>query len=341
MRAAFVSKYGGPEVLEIRDTPIPTPRQNEVLVRVRAVGLNFADVVGRFGVYPGTPKPPFILDLEFSGDVVAVGSEVKTLKGRERVMGYSRLGSHAEYVIVSENLATALPASMTYEEGASFLVTYLSAYHGIIRLANIRKGEKLLVHAAAGGVGIATVQLAKHLGAEIFATAGTDKKVTLVKQQGAHHVINYRTTDFASEVRRLSNGHGVDVVMDSVGGETFRKSWKLLAQMGRYILFGISAVTGKGALNPMKVAATYSLMKPIFPPGLLGANKGIFGFNLGTLSGKESYFKEAVIDLLKLYYAGSLKPFIGKVFPFDQIVEAHRVLQTRQSVGKVVVVVGE
>jgi NADPH:quinone reductase-like Zn-dependent oxidoreductase len=311
MKAAFVTKYGGPEVLEIRNTPIPTPAQNQILVRVRAIGLNFADVVGRFGVYPGTPKPPFILGLEFSGDVVAVGPEVKTLKGRERVMGYSRLGSHAEYVTVSENLATALPASMTYEEGASFLVTYLSAYHGIVRLANIRKGEKLLVHAAAGGVGMSTVQLAKHLGAEIFATAGTDEKVALVKQQGAHHVINYRTTEFASEVRRISNGHGVDVVMDSVGGVIFKKSWKLLAQMGRYILYGISAVTGKGALNPMKVAATYSLMKPIFPPSLLGANKGIFGFNL------------------------------GKVFPFNQIVEAHRVLQTRQSVGKVVVVVGE
>jgi synaptic vesicle membrane protein VAT-1 len=341
MKAAFVTKYGGPEVLQIRDTPIPTPAQNQILVRIRAIGLNFADVVGRFGVYPGTPKPPFILGLEFSGDVVAVGTEVKTLKGRERVMGYSRLGSHAEYVTVSENLAIVLPASMTYEEGASFLVTYLSAYHGIVRLANTRKGEKLLVHAAAGGVGMATVQLAKHLGAEIFATAGTDEKVALVKQQGAHHVINYRTTEFASEVSRISNGHGVDVVMDSVGGEIFKKSWKLLAQMGRYILFGISAVTGKGALNPVKVAATYSQMKPISPPSLLGANKGIFGFNLGTLSGKESYFKEAATELLKLYDAGSLRPLVGKVFRFSQIVEAHRVLQTRQSVGKVVVVVGE
>ena len=172
MKAAFVTKYGGPEVLEIRDTPIPKPDSHQILVKVRAIGLNFADVMGRFGVYPGTPQPPFILGLEFSGDVVEVGANVTSFKGGERVMGYSRHGSHAEYVCLNEKLATELLSAMSYEDGASFLVMYLTAYHGIVRLANIRKGEKLLVHAAAGGAGIATLQLGKHLGAEIFGTAG-------------------------------------------------------------------------------------------------------------------------------------------------------------------------
>lgn len=339
MKAVFVTRYGGPEVLEFRDTPIPTPLPDQILIRVKAIGLNFADVMGRFGVYPGTPRPPFILGLEFSGDVVEVGTNVKRFKGGERVMGYSRHGSHAEYVCVNEQLATELPAAMKYDEGASFLVIFLTAYHGIVRLANIRAGERILVHAAAGGAGIATVQLAKHLGAEVFGTAGTDEKVELAHTQGAHHVINYNTADFAAEVRRITNDYGVDVVMDAVGGLVYDKSWNLLAQMGRYILYGLAAVAGKGALNKLKAATVMSVMKPIFPPQLMSANKAIFGFNLGTLKGKEGYFREVAEELLRLYDLGVLKPLIGKVFPFSDIVEAHRALQTRQTVGKVVVFV--
>lgn len=340
MKAAFVTKYGGPDVLEIRDTPIPRPSPDQILVKVRAVGLNFADVMGRFGVYPGTPQPPFILGLEFSGDVVETGANVTTFKGGERVMGYSRHGSHAEYVCVNEARATQLPASMSYEEGASFLVVYLTAYHGIVRLANIRRGEKLLVHAAAGGAGLATLQLGNYLGAEIFGTAGTEAKTELALNSGAHHAINYNTTDFAAAVRRITNNYGVDVVMDAVGGRVYAKSWNLLAGMGRYILYGLAAVAGKGALNKLKAATVMSVMKPIFPVQLMSANKSIFGFNLGTLKGKEAYFREATLDLLALYDRGVLRPLIGKIFPFNNIVEAHRALQTRQTVGKVVVLMG-
>jgi NADPH:quinone reductase-like Zn-dependent oxidoreductase len=339
MKAAFVTKYGGPEVLEIRQAPEPTPGPHQVLVRVRAIGLNFADIFGRLGVYPGTPKPPFVPGLEFSGDVAGKGGAVQGFATGQRVMGYSRLGSHAEYVLVNSNLATALPQGMSYEEGASFLATSLTAYHGLIRLANLRAGERLLVHAAAGGVGLATVQMASALGAEIYATAGTEAKVDLVRAHGADLVINYNTMDFAAEILRATNNYGVDVVMDSVGGEVFKKSWSILAQMGRYVLFGVSGVTSAGALNRLRAASVFSFMRPIFPPSLMSANKGIFGFNLGTLAGKELYFRDAVLEMVQFYEKGILKPVIGKIFPFDRIVEAHTYLQMRQSVGKVVVTV--
>lgn len=339
MKAAFVTKYGGPEVLEIRKAPEPIPGPHQVLVRVRAIGLNFADIFGRLGVYPGTPKPPFIPGLEFSGDVAGMGSAVTGFEVGQRVMGYSRLGSHAEYVLVSSNLTTVLPEPMTYEEGASFLATSLTAYHGLIRLANLREGERLLVHAAAGGVGLATVQMARALGAEVFATAGTEEKVNLVRSHGADLVINYNTMDFAEEILRATNNYGVDVVMDSVGGEVFKKSWAILAQMGRYVLFGVSGVTSAGALNRLRAANVFSFMRPIFPPSLMSANKAIFGFNLGTLTGKELYFRDAVLEMVQFYNRGILKPVIGKVFTFDRIVEAHTYLQMRQSVGKVVVTV--
>jgi NADPH:quinone reductase-like Zn-dependent oxidoreductase len=340
MKAAVAEKYGGPEVLRIQDLPRPVPKGDQLLVQVRAIGLNFADIFGRFGVYPGTPKPPFIPGIELSGVVVEVGGSVRIFKGGERIMGYSRTGSHAEFVLINEKYATMLPDAMSFEEGAAFLVTFLSAYHGLVRLANTRPGENVLIHAAAGGVGLASIQLAKHLSATVFGTVGTEEKAGIAQQHGAHHVVNYTTHDFAKEIRRMVGRQGIDVVMDSVGGDVYRKSWKLLAQMGRYILYGISAVTGKGALSRLKVARTFSLMKPIFPPNLLSANKGIFGFNLGTLTGKENYFKEAVMELLKLYEKGVLKPTIGKVFSFEQIVEAHNALQTRQTIGKVVVTVG-
>jgi NADPH:quinone reductase-like Zn-dependent oxidoreductase len=337
MKAVFVVRYGGPEVMEFRETDTPVPGNGQILVRVRAIGLNFADVFGRLGVYPGTPKPPFIPGLEFSGDVVSIGPRVRLFKGGERVMGYSRLGSHAEFVTLDERFTAVLPAGMTYEQGASFLATSLSAYHGVVRLANTRRGEKILIHAAAGGVGLAAVQLAKHLGAEIFATAGTDEKLALARSHGALHLINYTAKEFDKEVENLTEGYGVDVIMDSVGGDVFKRGWQILAPMGRYVLFGVSSVTGDGALNRLKAAYAYTSMRPIFPPTLISANRGLFGFNLGTLHGREGYFREAVYELLDLHKAGVIRPLIGRIFPFAQIVEAHRYLQTRQSVGKVVV----
>ena len=337
MKAAVVIRYGGPEVMELRDVPVPTLGPGQILVRVRAIGLNFADIFGRLGVYPNTPPPPFVPGLEFSGDVAAVAPDVTKFTGRERVMGYSRLGSHAEYVALGVHYATPIPQGMSYEEAAAFLATGLSAYHGLVHLANLRKGEKLLLHAAAGGVGLAVIQIARHIGAEVFATAGTAEKLEVARTHGADHPLNYREGDFAAEIRRLTGGYGVDVVMDSVGGDVFRKSWQLLAEMGRYVLYGVSSVTGKGAINRIKAAATFSVMRPIFPPSLMSANKGIFGFNLGTLTGQEAYFGEAAREILRYFDLGILKPVIGRVFSFDEIVEAHAFLQTRQSVGKVVV----
>jgi NADPH:quinone reductase-like Zn-dependent oxidoreductase len=337
MRAAFVSKYGGPEVLKIQETPVPVPKPEQVLIRVRCIGLNFADIFGRFGVYPGTPKPPFIPGLELSGEVTETGSAVTRFAPGDRVMGYSRLGSHAEFVAVHQHYVSRMPASMTFDQGASFLVTMLSAFHGLVRLANLHSDEKLLVHAAAGGVGLAAIQIGKHLGAEVFATSGTTAKVTLARSFGADHSINYSTADFDEEIRALTGNYGVDVVMDSVGGEVYKKSWNLLAPMGRYVLFGVSAVTGKGALSRLKAANIFASMRPIFPPNLMSANKGIFGFNLGLIHGREKYFEEAVATLLSWYEQGKLRILVGKVFPFEQIVDAHEFLQMRHSVGKVVV----
>lgn len=341
MKAAVVTKYGGPEVLEIRDLPRPIPGDGQILARVRAIGLNFADLFARMGVYPHTPPAPFVPGLEFSGEVIACGPGTARFRTGDRVMGYSRHGSHAEFVVLSEAYVAAIPAGMGYPEAAAFLATGLTAYHGLVRLANLRPAERVLVHAAAGGVGLASVQLARALGAEVIGTAGSEEKVALARKEGADHVINYRRQDFEKEVRHMTGGHGVDVVMDSIGGDVYRKSWRLLAPMGRYVLFGVSAVTGEGGINRLKAARVFGQMPPVFPPSLISANKALFGFNLGTLRGKETYFREAMEELLAWYGRGGIRPLIGMTFPFGQIVEAHRYLQLRRSVGKVVVLFEE
>ncbi len=337
MKAAVVTGYGSPDVLEIRDVPEPELQPEHVVVRVRAIGLNFADIFAPFGVYPDTPKPPFIPGLEFAGDVVRVGTAVKQFHGGERVMGYCRLGSHAEYVALHEDFAVGIPASMSYEEGSAFLATGMTAYHALVRLAGVRRGERVLIHAAAGGVGIAAIQLARAYGAEIFATAGSAHKVSFAREHGAHHVMNYQEVDFAGEILRVTGGHGVDIVIDSVGGTVYRKSWKLLAPMGRYVILGISAVVGRGRLSRFKVAETFLRMPPIFPQMLMSSNRAIMGFNLGTLKGVEVYLKEGAAEILRLHHEGHLKSMVGRVFPFDQIVDAHRFLQERNAIGKVVI----
>ncbi len=340
MKAAIVTRYGGPSVLRLKDVPAPAPGPGEVVVKVHAIGLNFADLFGRMGVYPGSPKPPFIPGLEFSGLISDVGTNVTQFSGGERVLGYSRWGSHAEYVCVSEHSVLPLPEGMSFDEGAAFLATGLTAYHGLVRLANTAPGETILVHAAAGGVGLAVLQLGRALRARMIGTVGHDAKIDVALSHGADRVINYRRKDFAEEIRQAC-AEGVDVVMDGVGGRVFSVSWDLLAPMGRYVLYGVAAVTGQRGLNRLKAAGVLMRMKTVLPSALVSANKAIFGFNLGTLRGKEDYLRAAALELLSLYTRGLMKPIIGMRFRFDEIIAAHEYLQTRRSTGKVVVRVVE
>jgi len=337
MKAYFVTRFGPPEVLKIREVPRPEPGKGDVLVRVKCIGLNFAEVFGRLGVYPGIPDPPFVPGIECSGVIESIGAGVKGLKRGDRVMVFSRQGSYAEYVCTRAEYVLRMPKNMSFDVGASLNVAYFSAYHGLITLANLRKGEKVLVHAAAGGVGTAAIQIGKYLGAEIFATVGSDAKMEMVKQQGADHVVNYRTNDFAQYVRTESSGYGVDIVLDSVGGSVFKKGWRLLAPMGRYVLFGFAAVTGKRSINKLRAFKQAISMPWIFPPGIVSRNVSLMGFNLYFLTHKVAYFQAMAETIMRWYRRKIIRPVLGRKFTFDRIVDAHAFLQSRNSVGKVVV----
>lgn len=339
MKAAFVTKYGGPDTLKIRETEKPEPGPDQVQIKVKAIGLNFADVLMRTGIYPNTPKPPFIPGMEFSGVVSETGANVSTLKPGQRVMGYSRTGSHAEYVVVNHTMVGPIPDLMSFEEAASFLVIYLTAYHGLFTLGKLQPREKVLIHAAAGGVGIAVIQLAKHYNAEVFGTVGSEFKRTLAYEQGIDHCINYTTENFASIIRQNTGNYGIDVVMDSVGGRVFRPGWKLLSPMGRYIIYGFADAMGKNSFSYVRAGKSLLTMPPVLLTTLISANKTIAGFNLSTLTGKTEYLRRATEQILDMYAQGIVKPVIGKIFPFDQINLAHAHLQRRESIGKVVVTI--
>jgi NADPH:quinone reductase-like Zn-dependent oxidoreductase len=337
MKAAVVTRFGPPEVLQIQDWRTPVPREEEVLIKVKAIGLNFADVMARLGVYPAIPDPPFIPGIEFSGVVTAIGKEVYSVKKGDRVWGFSKQGAYAEFVCVPSAMVQSLPKKLDFQHAVAIGVTYLTAYHALVTLANLRKKERVLLHAAAGGVGIAATQIAKHLGAEIFATVGSPEKMELARAQGADVVINYSEENFADVIRKRTDGEGVDVILDSVSGKVMKEGWKLLAPMGRYVLFGFAAVTGERGLNKLKAAREALSVPIIFPSTLLSRNVGLFGFNLYFLAHKTAYFHTVWDKIMEWHAKGIIKPVIGKVFTFDRIADAQAFLQSRKSFGKVVV----
>jgi NADPH:quinone reductase-like Zn-dependent oxidoreductase len=341
MKVFLLTRFGGPEVLAMREMPTPIPREGEVLIRVHRIGLNFAEVFARLGVYPGIPKPPFVPGIECAGIVERVGRNSYGLKRGDKVMAFTRQGAYAEYVCTPADFVLKIPRGMSVDQGAALPVAYLSALHGLVTLAHIRRNDRVLIHAAAGGVGTAALQVAKHLGAETFGTASTEEKLRVANEQGADHTINYREKDFAEEIGRMTGGYGVDVVMDSVGGSVFRKSWKLLAPMGRYVLFGFSAVTGARSMSMLKTVYEFLQVPRIFPPSIVSKNVALMGFNLYMLTNKVEYLRGLASEAISLLKKGVVNPVIGTVFPFEKLPEAHTFLQSRKSIGKVLIRVQE
>ncbi len=339
MRAIQVTRFGGPEVLRMTELPIPVPGPGEILVHVKAAGLNFADVFARLGIYPNIPKPPFVPGIEYSGVIEQLGTGVRGLKKGDRVFGFSRQGAYAEYVVGPRDFVKRMPRTMTFEEAASFTVMFLTASHGLEALAHASPGETVLIHAGAGGVGIACIQIAKHLGLRVIATVGSEEKVGIAKAQGADEVINYSVEDFTKAVRRITGSNGVDIIMDGVGAWAYRKGIKLLAPMGRYVLFGVSAINAKRFLNFGRIAVEYMRTPRIVLSSMIHRNIGLFAFNLYLLDSKVPVLSRALDRLITLYTKGILKPVIGSKYPLQNAAKAHWDLQSRKLVGRSILLV--
>ena len=303
MKAVVLRELGGPEKLEVAELPGPALAENEALMRVHAVGINFLDVLVRLGNYPQPPDLPAILGSEVAGEVDG-----------QRVMALPRGGGYAEQVAVDRSLLVPLPDHASYAEGAAFLMAFLTAWIPLTRQVSVEKGDTVLVHAAAGGVGSAAVQVARHLGAHVVATAGSEEKHRFVLENGAERVYSYET--FAENVR-------ADVVFDPVGGAVFEESFKTLKPLGTVIAVGYAA----GPWSPHD------------PTRLVGRNVGVQGFYLGRLMGlRPEVVQVAIAELIDLWGQGVVKPVVGAEFPLEQAADAHRLVEGRGHVGKVVLV---
>jgi NADPH:quinone reductase-like Zn-dependent oxidoreductase len=337
MRAVWITKSGGPEVLEVRETPDPVPKAGEVRIRTGACGMNFAELMARQGLYPDGPKPPCIVGYEAAGTVDHVGDGVDKAQIGKRVVVLSRFGAHADTVCVPHQNALPIPDQMSFEEAAAIPVNYLTAYQMLFRVASIRPGESVLIHMAAGGVGIATLQLCRTVDDIVtFGTASASKH-EVVRANGCTHPIDYHTRDYFAEVMRLTDGKGVDVVLDALGGNDWRKGYKLLRPGGRLIAFGFANMAS-GATRNLWRMLTQIVKVPIFTPiGLMDKNRSVAGVNLGHMW-EDPFLPIGMNKLLIMYREGQIKPHIDSSFPFTQAASAHLRLQEGKNIGKVVMV---
>jgi NADPH:quinone reductase-like Zn-dependent oxidoreductase len=338
MRAIWITKTGGPEVLEVRETPDPEVHEGEVRIRVRAAGLNFAEVMARQGLYPDAPKPPCIVGYEAAGVVDAAGPGVDTFPVGSRVIALSRFGAHADTLVVPAAQVVPMPDRMTFEEGAAIPVNYITAYHMLFRVGGLRSGEKVLVHMAAGGVGIAALQLCRTIeNVTTFGTASSAKH-DAIRAEGCDHPIDYRSSDYAEEIRKLTSGKGVDIVLDALGGKDWKKGFDLLRPAGRLIAFGFANMAS-GEKRSLLHVARQAISVPLFTPlSLMDKNRSISGVNIGHLWDELDMLREETDALMRLYEKGQIRPHVSHTFPFDRAAEAHRIIQERKNIGKVVLV---
>jgi NADPH2:quinone reductase len=322
MKAIVFAETGGPEVLALADVPTPGARPGSVLIKNHAIGVNFADTRFRQGVYTVKPKLPDSPGMEAAGVIEAVGEGVTSLRPGMRVAAFTSR-AYAEYCVSPAFMVIPLPDSVSFVDGATFLIQVLTAYHLLHTVDSTGPGRTVLVHSAAGGVGLAAVQLAKAAGARVFGTVSSDAKTSLAKEAGADAVINYVKEKFADEVLRLTSDRGVDLVLDAVGKPTFEEGLRCLAPFGHLVLYGRAG----GPPDPLNI----STLSP--------KSQKVSAFSLPTLTrGFPDKTRDSAERCFALLREGRLKLHVGKTFPLAQAAEAHRYLESRQSTGKLILI---
>ena len=332
MRAVVCDRLGDPSVLKLEERPIPEPGPSDVLIKVGAASVNFPDVLMLSAGYQHKPELPFIPGMEGAGTISAIGAEVKNWRVGDKVIfgvrpGSTSGGAFADYVRVpaSGNLMR-LPSGWSDAEGAAFRVGATTAYHSLVHRAQLTPREVLLVHGASGGVGLAAVQLGKHLGARVIATGSDDARLAVVSENGADLVVNYRTADFVAIVKAMTDGHGADVIYDPVGGEVLKKSLRAAAYGARLLVVGFTSG------GPTKIMSNHVLIKGL---SILGVRAGETVRRLSPELGQE-YADE----LPRLAALGVMRPHISHRFPMERAADAFRVLIDRKVVGKAVIEMG-
>jgi NADPH:quinone reductase-like Zn-dependent oxidoreductase len=332
MRAVVITRHGAPDVLEVQERPDPVPGPGQVRVEVRAAGLNFAEVMARQGLYPDAPKPPCVVGYEVAGVIAEVGEGVTGRAVGDRVIAGCEFGGHAEQIVTREQDTIPLPGALSFEQGAAIPVNYTTAWAALLGYGSLQPGEKVLVHAAAGGVGIAATQIAKHAGAEVWGTASASKH-DAIRGFGVDHPLDYRSAGWERGLPPF------DLIMDAVGGESARRSYGMLRPGGRLVAFGASSViTGekrnllKAAPQALRMLRGFDLMKQ------MSESKAVIGLNMLALWKDRGTLEPWITPLRDLMDEGVVRPHVHEAVPFARAADAHRLIEQRKNVGKVVLV---
>jgi NADPH:quinone reductase-like Zn-dependent oxidoreductase len=337
MRQVWISKAGGPAVLQLREHPDPIPRNGEVKIRVQAIGVNFADIMGRMGIYPDAPKIPYVPGYEVSGVIETIGQGVTDLKEGDGVLAATRFGGYSDVICVPYKQVFRRLDWMPVEDGAALPVNYLTAYQMLIVMGSLRAGSKVLIHAAAGGVGLAALDICRITGAETYGTASPEKH-DFLREKGLDFPIDYRNYDYERLVMDMTGGKGVEIILDSLGGEHWRKNYRLLAPSGRLVCFGASSMA-TGSRRSLLGVARMALRLPFYSPlKLMGDNKAVIGVNVGHMWDRVDLLREWMAQIVAWYDEALFRPHIDRVFKLEEAGEAHRFIQERKNKGKVLLV---
>lgn len=337
MKAAYLVKKGpSQQAFEMREVPVPEPANGEVQIQVECFGLNYADVMARLGLYDAAPKMPCVVGYEVVGVITKIGEGVDANLLNKRVVAFTRFGGYAEYAVTKADACAEIGA-MDGGEACAIAVQYATAYYMAIDQINLYPNDKVMIHAGAGGVGTALIQLCKLKDCEVFSNAGSDDKLAYMKKQGADHVMNYRKQDYLKGIQVQIGLGQLQATFNPIAGSTFKKDMKLLGAGGKLMLFGGSERSGKkwGILSTLNFVRKMGLLIPI---GLLMGSKSIMGVNMLNIGDQQPHvLRRCMIGVIELVQAGKLKPHVGAKYPATEIAKAHELLESRKSLGKVVV----
>lgn len=330
----IIPKAGSIDRLKLVEESIDDPKDDEVQIQVKAIGFNFADVFAMFGLYGATPEGSFIPGLEYAGVVAKVGEKVTEYKEGQKVMGVTRFGAYTSHLNIDHHYLSELPDSWSFEEGAGFLVQVLTAYYGLIELANLKKDDVVLIQSAAGGVGIWANRIAKQMGAYTIGCVGDAKKLAFLKEEGYDDGF-VRGENFRDDLKKALDGKPLNVVMECIGGKVLVDSYVTMAEMGRMIVYGSARYAQPGVRpNYLKLLWHYIRRPRIDPQKMIEQNKSIMGFNLIYLYEQAELMRQILNELDKMPLG---KPYVGHQYSFEKLKDAIRLFQTGKTKGKVVV----
>ena len=329
MRVVEISKHGGPEVLKVQERPDPPLGRGEVRIEVAAAGINFADVMARIGIYPDAPKPPCVVGYEVAGTILELGEGVESFTSGQRVIASTMFGGYASQVVVPASDVISLPDELTFEQGAALPVNYGTAWAGLIGYGNLQPGERVLIHSAGGGVGIAATQIAKHAGAEVYGTASPGKHERIA-ELGVDHPLDYTKAGWERGLPKF------DLIMDAIGGRSLRRGYDQLRAGGRLVAFGASSAVSGEKRNLIAGLGTLARMPRFNMVKQISESKAVIGLNMLSLWKDHGTLAPWIVPLRALIENGTVQPVIAGAFGFEQAGEAQRMITERRNVGKVV-----